>query len=75
MQTEELGPFLIICKLTKSRSCSEKPIPGRNYHPSFVVLVVVLEKKLIYKMAISTRRLPYHCPKKARMQIHTTTAL
>lgn len=49
---------------TKNRSRSGKPIPGRNNHPSFVVLVVVLAKELIYKMAFSIKRLRYHLPKK-----------
>lgn len=49
---------------TKNRSRSGKPIPGRNNHPSFVVLAVVLAKELIYKMAFSIKRLRYHLPKK-----------
>lgn len=41
----------------KTRSCSGRPILGRNNHPSFVAVAVLLEKKLIYKMAISRKKL------------------
>lgn len=33
----------------KTRSCSGRPILGRNNHPSFLAVAVLLEKKLIYK--------------------------
>lgn len=41
----------------KTRSCSARPVLGRNNHPSFVAVAVLLEKKLIYKMAISRKKL------------------
>lgn len=41
----------------KTRSCSGRPILGRNNHPSFGAVVVLLEKNLIYKMAISRKKL------------------
>lgn len=40
----------------KTRSCSGRPILERNNHPSFVAVAVLLEKKLIYKMAISRKK-------------------
>lgn len=60
---------------TKTRSCSRRLILGRNNHPSFVVLAVLLKKKLVYKMAISRNRLCYCCLKKLYIQICTATGL
>lgn len=60
---------------TKNRSCSGRLMPGRNNHPYFVVLAVLLKKKLIYKMAISRKRLCCPCLKMMYIQIRTATAL
>lgn len=60
---------------TKTRSCSGRPIPGRNNHPSFAVRAMLLKKQLIYKMAISRKRLRYRRLKKLYIQIRTAALL
>lgn len=60
---------------TKNRSCSRRLMLGRNNHPSFVVLAVLLKEKLIYKMAIARKILCCPCLKMMYIQIRTATAL